>query len=57
MFTTKNMFGLVFTKYIKEPFNYRYREESTGSVLESLNFLKYVTMGVAMDLKSIIPNF
>jgi hypothetical protein len=57
VFTTKQMFGRVFTKYINEPINCWYRDESTGSESESLSFFRSVTMGVSMDLQSIIPNF
>jgi hypothetical protein len=35
MFTAKHMFGLVFTKYIKEPINCWYRDKSIGSSLST----------------------
>jgi hypothetical protein len=47
----------VLTKYVNEPINCQYRDESVGLKSDPLNFFKSITMGVAMDLKSIIPNF
>ena len=50
VFTTKQMSDMVLTKYINEPINHQYIDGSINMDSEPLNFLKLVTMGVAMDL-------
>jgi hypothetical protein len=52
MLTTKKISNLVLTRYIKDPINYMYIVGSTKSEseAESLNFSRFVTIGVAMDL-------
>lgn len=54
----KQIFGLVFTRYIKDPISFLYIVVSTKSESEaiSLSFFRFDTMGVVMDLQSIIPN-
>jgi hypothetical protein len=56
--TAKKIFFLVLTRYIKDPISFLYIVGSTKSEseAESLNFFRFVIMGVAMDLQSIIPN-
>ena len=57
-FTAKQIFGLVFVRFIKDPINWRYMVGSIKfeSEAESLNFFKFASIGVAMDLQSNIPN-
>ena len=56
--TAKQISGLVLIKYIKDPINCLYIVRSTKSEfeVESLSFFTFVTIGVAMDLHSIMPN-
>jgi hypothetical protein len=56
--TTKKISDLVLTRYIKDPINCMYIVGSTKSEseVESLNFFRFVIIGVVMDLQSIISN-
>jgi hypothetical protein len=56
VFTTKHISILVLTKYIKDLINYLYIVGSTKYEYESLKSFIFITIGVAMDLQSIILN-
>lgn len=48
--TAKHIFGLVFTKYMKEPINYPYNVGSTYFEFVAFSFFRFVIMGVAIGL-------
>ena len=57
-FIEKQISGLVFVSYIKDPIGWRYVVGSIKfeSEAESLSFIKFASIGVAMDLQSNILN-
>ena len=56
VFIAKHVFGLVLTKYIKEPINSLYNVGSANSEYEVVTFFRLVIMGVAIGLQSSIQN-
>ena len=54
----KQIFDLVFTRYNKDPISCLYIVGSTKYEVEvvSLKLFKFMTVGVSMNLQSIIPN-
>lgn len=54
---TKKIFNMVFTKYINDVIKLQGVEKSTRSNSKSLNFLRFLTIIVAINIPSITPNF
>jgi hypothetical protein len=56
VFATKQIYGLVFVRYINDPMIYLYSIASINSDEESTRSFNFVSMGVFMELHSNISN-